>query len=588
VLAWLLAACAHRPLAIQPPPADDLVYFAMVDRFADGDPHTPGDNDRADPAAFHGGDLKGVVKHLDYLQDLGVKTLWISPVFAMRDDKLDGHGAFHGYWTTDPARIEPRFGTTRDLIRLRRALSRRDMRLVLDMVWNHVGNDAPLTEARPEWFHGQGDVVNWEDPDERVTHDVHGLPDLAQEDEAVYRWLRDHALSWVNTAQPDGLRIDAVKHMPLTFQARIAEDLRAHSDPDLWMLGEAFEGDPSKLAQILAGGGFSAVFDFPLHYAMLDVYCKDQPLGRLASVLSQDLDYGPLLRENPHALVTFLDNHDTARVLTTCGGDVHRVEQALFFQLLSRGTPSVTWGTEIGAQGAQDPENRPDMRFDAPNSVGGTLRWAAGLRREHPALTEGATLGLALEGDRYLVLRVSPDEAALIAVNRGKADLSLGLPRLLKDVARPTSGVLLGADGVPHTLPSPVDPDEPVPVPGLGTTVVFWKPLQTGGLKPLIDAAWSPPPRPVTLTAHAPLGEGDTLLWVGASPALGAWDPARAVPVDAEGHATIQAPISSVLASKLVIRHPDGSLTWEQGEDRYVFVTPGNGPLAVTAGWRGD
>lgn len=584
MLALLLLACVRSPEVLAPP-TDDVIYLAMVDRFADGDPRTPGAVDPDDPAAFHGGDLRGLRKNLDHIEALGARTLWITPIFELQDDRVGGHGAFHGYWTTDPGRVEDRFGDTRELKRLRRALDRRDMRLVLDVVWNHVGYNAPLTRQRPAWFHGLGDIEDWSDLYERVQHNVHGLPDLAIEREPVYLWLRDHTLSWIEVARPDGLRVDAVRHMPLTSQARLSEDLRAAAGPELWLVGEAFDGDPVQLAVALKGGGFSAVFDFPLQYAMVDVFCKDRPVGRLASTLSLDRVYGDALREA--SLVTFLDNHDLPRVHTACGGEVGRVSQALAFLFLARGTPSLTWGTEIGLQGAGEPENRGDMRFDVQSPVGDALRRAVDLRRRHPALQTGVTVSLALDEDLYTSARITADEAAIIAVNRGDRGLPLGLPDAWRGLGRSVSGVVVGPDGTMVALPQPIDPTTPVAVPARSLTVLFAAPNAPGGFQPLVDAAWAEPAlREVVLQVESPLAEGETLLWVGAGPELGHWSPERGVPV-VEGRAAVKVPVGSTLASKLVIRQADGSVRWEQGEDRYVFVGAGADTVILPATWRG-
>lgn len=582
-----LLGCARSPEAIAPPPADDVVYFAMVDRFADGDPKTPGEIDPKDPAAFHGGDLDGIVKYLDYLQSLGVRTLWLSPVFPMREAPLEGHGAFHGYWTESLSGVEPRFGTERDLRRLRRELDKRDMRLVLDVVWNHVGYDTALTKARPDWFHGQGDVVDWADPLERVEGDVHGLPDLAQEQSQVYRWLYDQTRTLVDAFQPDGLRVDAVRHMPLSFQARMSEELRAATDPDLWLLGESFEGDPVKLARDLQGGGFSAVFDFPLHYAMIDVFCKDRPVERLGATLSLDRVYGEVLRQDPGALVTFLDNHDTTRLKSACGGDASRSRQALLFQMLSRGTPSITWGTETGAAGAGEPENRADMRFDGDADTLALVRNALSLRAKHPALTSGGTLVLNVGQGQLHLLRVSAEELALVLLNRSPFDAGFPIPAELLALGRPVSGVQQGADGVLRALAEPIDPEARLPVPAQGTVVVFLKPLEPGAFSPLQQRIAAPPTRQVQLKVDLPLAEGERLLWVGSAPELGAWDPARGLPF-VDGRATLSVPVGSVLASKLVVVGADGAVRWESGEDRSLFVPPGEGPLNLGTAWRGD
>lgn len=580
-----LSACARRPLKLGPPQPETPIYFAMIDRFADGDVSNNQGVDKNSPIAFHGGDLRGILEHIDDLAALGVGTVWISPFFATRDQPLDGHGAFHGYWTTDLWKMSPHFGDEQDLRKLSDELHRRGMRLVLDMVWNHAGYDAPLVSQRPDWFHPKGDVVNWDDPIERITHEVHGLPDLAQENPEVYDYLRNATLYWIDLARPDGLRIDAVRHMPLTFQARMAEDLRASAGKDLWLLGEAFEGDPTKLAEIMHNASYSAVFDFPLHYAMTDVFCKDASVGRIASVLSQDAAYGQQLQRDPGALVTFLDNHDVPRVLTACGGEADRVAQALAFLFTVRGTPSLTWGTELGLTGGPEPDNRGDQRFGETHPLGEAIGALATLRRAHPALAKGASAGVSLGANDYTWMRVTPGEGALLVLNRGDKPVAVSPPPELIAAGKPTSALVVGESGLPEPLPGPLTLDRLPDVPARSLAVVFFTPLRPDGYAPAVQALWSPPAvRKVTLHARVPAtAAGETWLWVGAGKALGAWDPKAGIPLDRTGTATVSVPVGSVLASKLVLRKADGSFVWEPGEDRTVFVPAGDSALVVEA-----
>ncbi len=178
------------------------IYFAMVDRFENGDLSNDGAIDLDDAQAFHGGDLQGLIDRLDWLQQLGVDTVWLSPVFAMRTEPWHGYGAFHGYWTYDLNRIEPRFGDERLLARLADELHRRKMKLLLDLVLNHVGPDAPLVAQRPEWFHRKGGVTNWNDEEQLTTFDVHGLPDLATERDDVFGYLTDTSRRWLRARSP--------------------------------------------------------------------------------------------------------------------------------------------------------------------------------------------------------------------------------------------------------------------------------------------------------------------------------------------------------------------------------------------------
>ena len=563
----------YRPA---PPPSDDAIYLVMVDRFANGDAGNDDTIDLTDPAAFHGGDLAGVIAHLDDLAALGVRTIWLTPIFAMQTDKVDDWGAYHGYWVKDLRRLEPRFGDQRDLAKLRAELTKRDMRLVLDMVWNHTGYEADLRKLHPDWYHDLGDIEDWDDPIEAVTHDVHGLPDLAVERAEVADWLRRATEGWVEAAQPDGLRIDAVRHMPRTFLAAMNRDLRVFAGPGFWTVGEVFDGDPVRLADSREAAGFSAVFDFPLHYALIDVVCRDRELGRLGSTLSLDRVYGAAA--DGSGLVTFLDNHDVARVTTACGEDRGRVKQALGLLLTARGTPSLTWGTELGLTGAEEPANRADMAWGAPQPLAATIRDLLAARRAHPALQRGVTTVEELGSDHLVTLRSTADEAALIAWNRGSSPSPITVPEALAGVTW-TAALRLGPDGdvtaAPAATPSTAAP---------GLTVWFAAPASPGGFGALAAAALAPTPRAVRFeVTGAPLGPGDALLVVGAGPELGHWDPTRGVGLDAEGVGTATLPQGAVIAFKLVILHPDGSITWQDGPDRSARI--GASSPAVQVHW---
>ncbi|MFP2930814.1 alpha-amylase family glycosyl hydrolase, partial [Pyxidicoccus sp. 3LG] len=408
------------------PPAGDAIYFVMVDRFANGDPGNDGKVDLKDAQAFHGGDLQGVISRLDGLQRLGVRTVWLSPVFQMRTEKFYGYGAFHGYWVEDFGKVEPRFGDEALLARLAEELRRRDMRLVLDVVLNHVGPETRLVREKPDWFHGLGPIDNWNDTRELVMRDVHGLPDLAVEKEPVYAHLLEHSRRWVDSVRPAGYRLDAVKHMPLKFWARYNDDLRAHAGKDFLLLGEMLDGDPVLLARTMKEGRFGTMFDFPLAFALVDVFCRDRSPGHLGAVLFNDRLYPA-----PGSLVTLVDNHDLPRVMSECGGDMERVKRALAVQLTARGVPALTYGTEEGLTGKKEPENRGDMRFTPDHPLREWITRLLELRRGSEALQGGETLVLAAREDLFAYARVAPDEAVVIAINSGTSTEAVTLPRKL-------------------------------------------------------------------------------------------------------------------------------------------------------------
>jgi hypothetical protein len=188
---------SQAPAAPAAPKGPRAIYFAMVDRFEDGDPKNNGDANPADPQAFHGGDVRGLIDRLDWIQEQGFDTVWISPVFTMRTEKWHGYGAFHGYWTWRLDGLEPRLTDEKTLRELSDALHARGMKLVLDVVLNHVGPDAPLLREHPDWFHHQGGITDWNDPQQLVNGDVHGLSDFAQENPEVDAYLVGSARRWL-------------------------------------------------------------------------------------------------------------------------------------------------------------------------------------------------------------------------------------------------------------------------------------------------------------------------------------------------------------------------------------------------------
>ena len=546
----------------------DAIYFVMVDRFANGDRRNDGAANPADPAAFHGGDLQGVIDHLDALQALGVGTVWLSPVFQMRTEKFFEWGAYHGYWVEDFTRLEPRFGDRGLLRRLSDELHRRGMKLLLDVVLNHVAMDAPLSRSRPEWFHHLGGITRWDDPQELTTHDVHGLPDLAQEREDVYAFLKETSEEWIRVARPDGFRLDAVKHVPLAFWSRFNDDMRRAGGRDFVLLGELLDGDVALLAKTEREGHFSAMFDFPLYFALIDVFCRDRSPTRLAATLSSDRQY-----DDPLSLVTLLDNHDLPRVLTDCGGDVERVKRALAFQLTARGAPALTYGTEAGLTGEREPQSRGDMKFDARHPLQEEITRLLALRVAHPVLVSGASKVLAADDGLFAYARLTPDEAAVVAVNPGTSVRSVKLEGdlAIEGVWTDASGRRLSG-GTLEVAPKSV--------------VIAFLQVEKGALKAATGRAqtvWTGrgPKREVeVVVSGAALKEGDTVLLVGSGPELGAWNPEKGKPV--QPRSTIALPAGVVFEFKVVVRRASGAVEWEQGGNRTLFVEEGAGAMRVS------
>jgi neopullulanase len=461
--------------------SDDVIYLILPDRFANGDPANdeprefPGSHDRSKSRAWHGGDLRGIREHLDYLKALGVTTLWLTPVV-----KNGATEDYHGYGAVDLYAVDPHLGTLDDYQQLAAALRQRRMKLFFDVVPNHVGPKHPWVSEppQPDWFHGSpqnhlatnapfpgsfyatsasGAVSN--DPLE-VLLDPHGteslrrnltegwfdgvLPDLNTENPLVREYLLQNTIWWIESAGLDGLRVDTFPYVSRAFWEQWHAGLR-RTYPNLTTIGEVFHPDPAVTSFFVGGRagwdgvdtGLSTVFDYPLFFALRDVLLGRAPAGRLADVLRQDQLY-------PHAdwLVPFFANHDVARL----GGAAPQKLLSAFALLLTlRGIPQIYYGDEIGMAGGGDPDNRRDFPGgwpgDARNAFTEEGRTAEQqtiflavqkllrLRREHPALSRGRLYHLFSDGESYVFLRQTEDERVLVAFNNSAGFRSLTIPQ---------------------------------------------------------------------------------------------------------------------------------------------------------------
>jgi glycosidase len=450
----------------------DVMYLIMTDRFADGDTHNDGPDahsaegsaaavaERAKVRGWHGGDLKGIEAHLDYLQKLGVTTVWTTPVY-----QNDEEGSYHGYGATDLYRVDGHYGTLKDLQSLAAALHARGMKLVLDTVPNHVGPGNPWVkdEPMPDWFHGtaahhlNGEtnfqaLINPHAPERDKVGTLDGwfanaLPDMNTENPSVAVYLRQNAVWWIEETGADGLRIDTFPYVDRAFWHGFNGELKMLF-PRLTDVGEVFNGDPV-ITSSFAGGvtragvdtGLYTPFDFPTYFALRDVFTKGAPMSRLADVLAEDSLY-----PHPERLVVFMGNHDTQR-FATAAKDAGAVKLALAYVLTTRGTAQIYSGDEIAMQGGDDPDNRRDFpggfagdKQDAFVASGRTavqertFDWVSqldALRRKHDALGCGAEQVLASDADWMVYLRDAghvvgcgtSGERMLVAIHRaGKAE----------------------------------------------------------------------------------------------------------------------------------------------------------------------
>ncbi len=376
----------------------DVIYLIMPDRFANGD--STNDNiagmkqkaDRSNPDGRHGGDIKGIINHLDYLKELGITALWMTPLVE-NDQPVY---SYHGYSATDFYKVDPRFGTNEDYVELAEALHQRGMKLIIDEVFNHCGSehwwmkDLPSDDWLNQWpeftrstyragsisdpYVAQADSIRfskgWFDKT---------MPDLNQRNPYMKNYLIQNSIWWMEFAGIDGIRQDTY---PYPFKDAMSEwgKRMIEEYPHLNIVGECWMNYPATVAYWQKGSknldGFNSnlpsIFDFPMHDALIQAFNEKEGWNtgilRLYEILSQDFSY-----PDPLNIVTFADNHDVNRYLDTQNDDVRKLKMAMAFILTTRGIPEIFYGTELLMTTGAD-KGHGTIRRDVPGGWPGDKR----------------------------------------------------------------------------------------------------------------------------------------------------------------------------------------------------------------------
>lgn len=454
VAAVVFASCARPPVASdragpQTIPAehtvafaewpDAVVYFVVLDRFADGDQANDVAVDREAKGTFHGGDLAGLTAQLDEIASLGVTALWITPVVDNVDGFVTGAGfpdwAYHGYWADDFHRIDPRFGSEEQLKRLVDEAHLRGIRVLLDVVYNHAGYDSryvrdPKTRG---WLRSNevGDCGN-----DDITSCVAGLPDFKTELAEVRDYLFEAHLGLAKRVGLDGFRLDTVKHVTHDFWQEHRRRADAELGEDFFLLGEVWGGDAESLDPWFVADEMDAGFDFSFQGSTLGWL---QGRGRTVA-FDRYLKLREKVRDG-HLLSHFLSSHDVRGALDILEGDKDLFRLAAVLQFTSVGLPMLYYGEEVGRRGGDWPANRSDMPWGdkaiepgagdpRDESLRTDYQRLIAIRQAHPALSRGVHEALSTDGD--LLVFSQTDEASgdvvIIAVNRGETASAVTVP----------------------------------------------------------------------------------------------------------------------------------------------------------------
>ncbi|WP_081417645.1 glycoside hydrolase family 13 protein [Paenibacillus sp. Soil522] len=421
-----------NPIDVFKPPAwlkDAVFYQIFPERFAKGDPSLDPEQvlswgGEPTPQNFFGGDLQGVIDHLDHLSALGINAVYFTPLFEATTN--------HKYDTQDYMKVDPHFGTNEKLKELVDACHARGIRVLLDAVFNHSGRTfPPFVDAQKngqqskyaDWFY----VREWplQVVDGVPSYETFGfeplMPKLNTEHPEVKQYLLEVARYWVEEIGIDGWRLDVANEVDHQFWREFRIAVKS-VNPEAYILGEIWHDAMAWLQ----GDQFDAVMNYPFTNAVLDFFAY-QTIDAAAFAHAIGTQLAAYPQQVTETAFNLLDSHDTPRLLTICEDNIGSMKLSSLFQLTYPGTPCIYYGDEVGINGEGDPGCRKCMVWDPAEQNTELLQFyktAIGLRHSHSALRSADIRFVHVgESDGTLVYeRRDGDQRLLVALNaRGKA-----------------------------------------------------------------------------------------------------------------------------------------------------------------------
>ncbi|HRS44359.1 MAG TPA: glycoside hydrolase family 13 protein [Tenuifilum sp.] len=463
----------------------DVVYLVYPDRFSNGNPaidQVSGYTDKVDrnePYARHGGDIQGILNHLDYFKQLGVTALWLNPVLESNQPSW----SYHGYAITDFYRVDPRLGSNelyREFIDKAHA---QGIKVVKDMVFNHCGGEHWWMKDVPmkNWFNLYPDYkrTNYRIP---TTFDPHAsvadsslmadgwfdghMPDLNQRNPYLANYLIQNSIWWIEYAGLDGIRMDTHPYCDKHFMARWCDAVQ-HEYPNFSIVGETWVNYPAWVAYWQKDAknrdGYNSnleiVMDFPLMFAMHKAFDEkdgwDTGLARLYEIIAHDFVY-----PNPDKLFIFADNHDIGRFQRDSSQALGRLKLAMAFLLTTRGIPQIYYGTEILLPG-DDAKGHGDIRRDFPggwptdsksaftpegrtkrqNEIWNYMSTILNWRKTATAIHNGKLTHFIPENEVYVYFRHNSEQTVMVILHNGYQPKVLDTSRFAEFLSNKTSGI---------------------------------------------------------------------------------------------------------------------------------------------------
>lgn len=465
--------------------SSDVICLITPDRFANGDPSNDIVTgmrekavDRSDITGRHGGDLQGIIDHLDYLDKMGFTAIWLNPVLENDMDSV----SYHGYSTTDYYRVDPRYGSNEDYVRLCEEARRRGIKVIMDMIFNHIGLRHWWMEDLPDgdWINGYPEymitnhrrTVN-QDPhaslgDRRRMVEgwfVRSMPDLNQRNPFLANYLIQNSIWWTEYAGLAGIRQDTYPYPEKDMMAEWNKRVLAEY-PGFNIVGEEWSLNPGLISYWQRGqsnldgyrGHLPSLMDFPLQNALTTSLLAedgwDSGWIRLYETLASDFLY-----PEPGNLVIFPDNHDMPRFYMQLGMDPELYRLGIAFILTTRGIPQIYYGSEILMTHTEG-DHHGYIRKDFPGGwegdpVNGFT--GEGLSREEKAMQQyfstllnwrkdntvihtGRLVHFAPEGGTYVYGRYNDRKSVMVILNKATVNVELGMDRFRELTGKHTGG----------------------------------------------------------------------------------------------------------------------------------------------------
>ena len=472
--------------------SSDAMYLLMPDRFANGNPDNDSVEgltdtyDREASGGRHGGDLQGITDHLGYLEDLGVTTIWSTPLL---EDNDPGY-SYHTYAQSDVYKIDPRYGTNADYRKLADELHKREMKLVMDYVTNHWGAEHWMIKDLPtyDWInqfpgYAQSNYrmetqydMHAAERDQHYCVDgwfVKTMPDLNQKNPLVLRYLIQNAIWWIEYANLDGFRVDTYSYNDKEGISKWTKAIMEEY-PNFNIVGEVWLHDQAQIAYWQKDSKIGAiqnynthlpsVMDFTLHDGLTSMFSEsagwDTGMMKAYNNFVNDFLYPDI-----NNLLVFLENHDTGRFNEIYDQNLDNYKLGLTLIATTRGIPQLYYGSEIGMRGDKgkgDGDIRRDFpggwKDDAQNAFEAASRTQQqeaffsftkklmNWRKTAKAVHQGTLTQFIPENDVYVYFRILGDEKIMVVLNNSSSDQTLDLTRFREVLPEAGNGLEILSD----------------------------------------------------------------------------------------------------------------------------------------------